>query len=69
MNDGSVGVGMLRRDTGGTVDPGLMLLIEGWLIGRTSIHRDSLASVWSDWARCDGFFRTTGAALKAGADD
>ncbi|MFM9881623.1 MAG: CHAD domain-containing protein [Burkholderiales bacterium] len=69
MNDGSVGVGMLQRNAGGTVDPGLMLLIEGWLIGRASVHRDSLRENWRDWARCDGFFKASGAAPKSDDDD
>ena len=69
MNDGSVGVGMLQRDAGGTVDPRLMLLVEGWLIGRASVHRDSLVEGWRDWARCEGFFKAAGATPKADDDD
>ncbi|MFN0300612.1 MAG: CHAD domain-containing protein [Burkholderiales bacterium] len=67
MNDVSAGVGTLRREGSGTVDSGLMLLIEGWLIGRASAHRDSLVEVWRNWASCDGFFRT--ASAKADDDD
>ncbi len=69
MNDGSVGAGMLQRDVGATVEPGLILLVEGWLIGRASVHRDSLVEVWRDWARCDGFFKAAGATPKADDDD